>query len=226
MAAKDVEDAIALAGTSKIVVMDPTDWKAIPAENIIAAFQGTPTKLFAVIDSPETAKSMLGMLETGVDGVVLRTSDPLHVPSFCKVRDETLVVSTEADGSFTFATVIAVKQVGSGERVCIDTCSILAEDEGMLVGSSSKSMFLVLSEAAEVDYISSRPFRVNAGPVHSYCAVPGGKTRYLSELGAGDEVLIFGRNGKSCRRAIVGRAKVETRPLCMVVANIDGDQAA
>ncbi len=67
--------------------------------------------------------------------------------------------------------------VGMGDRVCVDTCSLLGEDEGLLVGSAGQGLFLVLSEAAHSDYIESRPFRVNAGPVHSYCLCPGGKTR-------------------------------------------------
>lgn len=219
---KDVEDIIALAGSDGIVIIDPKDWRAIPAENIIAAFQATGTQLFAVVETPENARSMLEMLEVGVDGVVLRTADNTHVRRLLKVRDDIKNLSNADMGDFSFATVTEVRQVGSGERVCVDTCSVLGEDEGLLVGSSSQAMFLVLSEAAKVDYISSRPFRVNAGPVHSYCAVPGGKTKYLSELQAGDEVLVFSSEG-SCRTAVVGRSKVETRPLSMVVASLGSD---
>jgi hypothetical protein len=42
--------------------------------------------------------------------------------------------------------------------------------------------------------------------------VPGGKTSYLSELSAGSEVLIAGPGGEQ-RSAIVGRVKIEARPL-------------
>lgn len=73
--------------------------------------------------------------------------------------------------------VTEVSSVGMGDRVCVDTCSLLGEDEGMLVGSAGQGLFLVLSEAAQSDYVASRPFRVNAGPVHSYCLCPDGKTR-------------------------------------------------
>lgn len=59
----------------------------------------------------------------------------------------------------------------------------------MLVGSFARTMFLVHSECDESSYINSRPFRVNAGPVHAYClAGPSGRTSYLSELGTGKEV--------------------------------------
>ena len=50
-------------------------------------------------------------------------------------------------------------------RVCVDTASLLAPGEGLLVGSFARALFLVHSECAQSAYISSRPFRVNAGPV-------------------------------------------------------------
>lgn len=57
------------------------------------------------------------------------------------------------------------------------------------------------------------------GPVHSYVAIPGGKTCYLSELKAGKEVLVVDQNGQQ-RTAIVGRVKIETRPLVIVEAKV------
>ncbi len=56
-----------------------------------------------------------------------------------------------------------------------------------------------------------------AGPVHAYTRVPGGKTRYLSELAAGDEVLVADWKGNT-QVASVGRTKVEKRPLMLVAA--------
>ncbi|KAE9466581.1 hypothetical protein C3L33_01534, partial [Rhododendron williamsianum] len=60
-----------------------------------------------------------------------------------------------------------------------------------------------------------RPGEGLLGPVHAYVAVPGGKTCYLSELKAGKEVIVVDQNG-SQRSAIVGRVKIETRPLILV----------
>ena len=65
----------------------------------------------------------------------------------------------------------------TGDRVCIDTTSMMVPGEGMLIGSYSKAMFLVHSESLESEYVASRPFRVNAGPVQA-CYGPGNKTRY------------------------------------------------
>ena len=57
------------------------------------------------------------------------------------------------------------------------------------------------------------------GPVHAYVAVPGGKTCYLSELKAGKEVIVVDQSGRQ-RTAIVGRVKIETRPLILVEAKV------
>lgn len=87
----------------------------------------------------------------------------------------------------------------------------------MLIGSSSNCLFLIQSESEDNGYVAARPFRVNAGAVHSYILVPGGGTRYLSELAGGDPVLICNKDGEG-RTASIGRCKVEIRPLLMVEA--------
>jgi 3-dehydroquinate synthase II len=80
-------------------------------------------------------------------------------------------------------------------------------------------MFMVHAESIENPYVEPRPFRVNAGPVHAYARVPGGKTRYLSELKAGDSALIVNADG-STEQAVVGRVKIEKRPLVFVEAAV------
>lgn len=55
--------------------------------------------------------------------------------------------------------------------------------------------------------------------MHAYVTVPGGKTSYLSELGSGKEVIIVDQNGL-WRTAIVGRVKIESRPLILVEAKV------
>ncbi|XP_059449982.1 uncharacterized protein LOC132180979 [Corylus avellana] len=124
--------------------------------------------------------------------------------------------------SLTKATVTRVQVVGMGDRVCVDLCSLMRPGEGLLVGSLARGLFLVHSECLESNYIASRPFRVNAGPVHAYVAIPGGKTCYLSELKTGKEVIVVDQKGQQ-RTAIVGRVKIETRPLILVEAKRDSD---
>ena len=99
--------------------------------------------------------------------------------------------------------------------MCIDTCSILEVGEGMLVGSQSSCLFLIASESLESEYVASRPFRVNAGAVHAYVMTSSGRTKYLSEIGSGDELLAVKSDGVA-RKVNVGRAKVEKRPLVLI----------
>jgi 3-dehydroquinate synthase II len=93
--------------------------------------------------------------------------------------------------------------------------------EGMLVGNTATGFFLVHSESIENPYVASRPFRVNAGAVHAYTLVAGGKTKYLADLQAGDEVLIVDYKGCS-KLAYLGRNKIEKRPMLLVEAEAEG----
>jgi 3-dehydroquinate synthase II len=91
----------------------------------------------------------------------------------------------------------------------------------LLIGSSSKGMVLVHGETIENPYAAVRPFRVNAGAVHSYVLVPGGRTRYLSEARAGTLVMLVDREG-AARASHVGRLKIERRPLVLVEVEAGG----
>jgi 3-dehydroquinate synthase II len=119
------------------------------------------------------------------------------------------------------AKIKRIESLGAGDRVCVDTCSSMALGEGMLIGNSSQALFLVHSETVENPFVNTRPFRVNAGPVHAYIRLANGETKYLSEVQSGDQVLIVNFEGKSYP-AVVGRAKVERRPLVLVEAEENG----
>jgi len=108
-----------------------------------------------------------------------------------------------------------------GDRVCIDTCTQMKLGEGMLVGNSSSGMFLVHAENVATPYCDPRPFRVNAGAVHAYVQVPGGLTRYLADLKAGDPVQVVNARGQA-QAAYIGRTKTERRPLVLVAAEHKG----
>jgi len=205
-----------LRGIVKHVVVRTTDWKIIPLENLIAAFQGSGTRLFAEVHSADEAKLFFETMEVGVDGILLRPSSPRDVAA---VRG--LVESRGTTVPLVPARITVLRSVGLGDRVCVDTCSLLRDGEGMLVGNASSGMFLVHAETIESGYVAARPFRVNAGPVHAYILLPDGKTRYLSELRAGDEVLVADAQGRT-RPAIVGRVKIERRPLILVEAEATG----
>ncbi|CAL4912796.1 unnamed protein product [Urochloa decumbens] len=190
-------------------------WQVIPAENIVAAFQGCRGTVLAVSTNSTEAQVFLEALEQGLDGVVLKVDDMddiIKLKDYFDRRNE-----SKSPLPLTKATISKIEVLGMGDRVCVDLCSIMRPGEGLLVGSYARGMFLVHSECLETNYIASRPFRVNAGPVHAYVTVPGGKTSYLSELRSGKEVIVVDQNGL-WRTAIVGRVKIESRPLILVEA--------
>lgn len=204
---EDEEKAIQEAH-SRYVVLKSSDWMVIPFENLIAQTDN----LIAYVQSAEDAQLAVETLETGVDGVLIETDD------IQEVRD-TVSRFRGVQESFDLmpATVTSIQQTGLGDRVCVDTSKIMQKGQGMLVGNSSGGMFLVHAEVKESEYVAPRPFRVNAGGVHAYIRIPGNKTKYLSELRTGDEVIVVDQEGEA-ESALVGRSKLEKRPMMLIKA--------
>jgi len=205
--AKDQEVALG----KEVAVLKFSDWKVIPLENIVAMKKG---KAIVAVDSFEDARLALTTLEKGADGIAVR-GDREELRKFYEI------VKKEGERlQLVKAKIKEIKPLGLGERVCIDTVSIMSIGEGMLVGNKAAFMFLVASESEESEYVASRPFRVNAGSVNAYLRV-GSKTRYLAELKAGDEVEIVRYDGE-VRKSYVGRVKIERRPLLLIAAEANG----
>ena len=211
---KEDEQKAATAPADKTLLLRMSDWTIIPLENLIAQ-RG---KLMVEVADAESARTATGILEKGVDGVVLATRDPAEVRRTVEViRGIGEAIALEA------ATITEVTTLGMGDRVCIDTCTSMEPGQGMLIGNTTRGFLLVHSESIENPYVAARPFRVNAGAVHAYTVAPGGKTRYLSELEAGDSVLIVDYEGR-CEAGYIGRCKVERRPLLLVKAEVGGQE--
>ncbi|MCL2295832.1 MAG: 3-dehydroquinate synthase II [Methanomassiliicoccaceae archaeon] len=213
---KEQEEAMRLCGKEDVIVVSTGDWSIIPYENLIAASSGK-TKVMACVSSSDDAELCRNILEKGTDGIVIDVKDPDDVKDIMKN------VKTTSDLGLTTVKVVSVKNIQIGDRICIDTCSTMVPGEGMLIGSQSSCLFLVQSESEDNGYVAARPFRVNAGAVHAYIMVPNGKTRYLSELHAGDDVLIVGRGGDT-KMASIGRCKAEVRPMLIVTAEHNGNE--
>ena len=201
---------------AEFVIVEASDWKIIPLENIIAKLQKSKTKVFATAKSSQEVATLFTVLELGVDGVILSTDSEEEV-------DRARQQLTTARFHITRARITEVKDVGTGERVCVDTASMMRLGEGMLVGSRSNFMLLVHNESVGSSFTSPRPFRVNAGAVYCYTIVPGSGTRYLSEIESGSEVWLVNKEGIA-RSAVVGRSKIETRPLRLIRAEINGEK--
>ncbi|MBW1903282.1 MAG: 3-dehydroquinate synthase II, partial [Deltaproteobacteria bacterium] len=203
----DEEKIIQLSRQKKVIVKTD-DWTIIPLENLVAR----TGNIFVEVDDLESARTFAGILEKGVDGLVITEKDPVRAKEIINeiksIQQTTDLVTLKIDD---------IKPLGMGDRVCVDTCTMMGTGEGCLIGNSSQALFLIHAESIENPYVSPRPFRVNAGPVHAYIMVPGGKTRYLSEIKAGDEVIKVNAKGQSVP-LVVGRVKIERRPLLLVEA--------
>lgn len=211
---KEDEDRVLSEAQGKnFVIVEAADWMIIPLENLIAQTDN----LFASVDSAEDAQVAVETLEKGVGGVLLETNELNEVrETVSRLKD-----STE-EFDLRTATITKITQKGLADRVCVDSSNMMEEGQGMLVGDSSGGMFLVHAEVKDSEYVASRPFRVNAGGVHAYLRVPGGRTMYLSEVQSGDQVLIVDEDGES-EPAIVGRAKLERRPMMLIEAHLNGE---
>ncbi len=193
------------------LIVDCPDWKVIPLENLIARTRGK-SKLLAEVSCAKDAKLTLETLELGTEGVVLKTSSPEELIKTAEItKKQTLKIELVP------FKITEMKQIGTGARVCVDTCDIMKPGEGILVGCQGSGFFLVEAEVHENPHVETRPFRVNAGPAALYILSPLNKTRYLSELKAGDEILIVNRKGDT-RLTNVARSKIEWRPLTCIVA--------
>jgi len=197
----------------KLLLIKASDWKIIPLENLIAK---RGKGLLAWVRSAEEAKVALKIMERGVDGIVLASTD------FSEIKRTAAVVREQAERLHLVQAIIkSVRPLGIGDRVCVDTIANMEPGQGMLVGNSSSGMFLVHAENVETPYCATRPFRVNAGAVHAYVRVPDGKTAYLADVSIGDPILIIDYKGRS-EVGFVGRAKVEKRPMMLVEAAYKG----
>ncbi len=214
IASKADEEAAAKAPRNAILLLDMKDWTIIPLENLLAQ----RSNIFVYVSSEEEVSTMLGILEKGVDGVVIRTSDANLVRKIVKQVHNFLPKLT-----LVTAAIKKVQPCGMGDRVCLDTCSSMTLGEGMLVGNTSSAFFLVHAETLENPYVASRPFRVNASALHAYLLMPDGKTAYLSDLKTGDELMVVDAKGNT-RIACLGRCKIETRPMLLVVAETEGKE--
>jgi 3-dehydroquinate synthase II len=199
-----------------LVIVETDDWKIIPLENIIARLHKTYTKIYTTTNSTEEVRTMFSILELGVDGVIFSTDNENEI-------DELNWYLQNKYMHIQPARILEVKEVGIGDRVCIDTASMLKIGECMLVGSRANFFFLVHNESVSSSFTSPRPFRVNAGAVYCYTLLPDGKTKYLSEIESGAEILIVNKEGAS-KHVTVGRSKTETRPLKLVKAEINGER--
>lgn len=209
---KGDENRAAKADPGAVILLRMSDWTIIPLENILAQRD----RVMAEVKTLDEARTMLGILEKGVDGVVVVCRNGNDVRKIVA-----LVHGLAPRLELKPAVVRKIEPSGMGDRVCIDTCSAMTLGQGMLIGNASNAFFLVHSESLENPYVAARPFRVNASALHAYVLLPENKTAYLSDLRTGAQVLIVDAKGET-RLAQIGRCKIEARPMILITAEVEG----
>lgn len=189
----------------------------IPLELILARMTGRRTILLKKEATFEGLEVAFGVMEQGSDGALLSTAD---IGEILKVNRYLL---RQAEGSIQLQPlkVSGARHIGMGVRACVDTTGLMGTDEGMIVGSTSSGGIFVCSETHYLPYMNLRPFRVNAGAVHSYIWMPGDAAEYLTDLRAGSKVMCVNTEGRT-RPLTVGRVKAEVRPLLLVEGEAAG----
>jgi len=216
--------AIELGRAHRYLAMRFPDPTNIPLELVIASLQSTHTIVIKEITDAgdsEDAVVSLGVMEVGSDGVLFSPRQDEHLDHFLTALHE----ATEPRVEISVATVISTSPIGMGHRSCIDLATIFEPDEGMLVGSTSQGGILCCPEVFYLPYMELRPFRVNAGGVHSYVYASNDRTNYLSELKAGSPAMVVGIDGRT-REVPVGRIKTEIRPLRLIEVEFESGERA
>ncbi|KAK4794661.1 hypothetical protein SAY86_012655 [Trapa natans] len=112
------------------IILNLLDWQVIPAENIVAMFQGSQKTVFAISKTPSEARTFLEALEQGLGGVVLKARDVqavIDLKGYFDSRDE-----VRNSLSLTKASITKISTAGMGDRVCVDLCSLMKPGEGLL----------------------------------------------------------------------------------------------
>nr|AEF33089.1 3-dehydroquinate synthase [Streptomyces pyridomyceticus] len=194
------------------------DPSKIPLEILLAAADQAKGSIVTVVEDIEDAKITIGVLERGSDGVLFT---PKRVGEVTELVEATHGQASSLD--LEPLEIVQLQHLGLGDRVCVDTCSHLRPNEGILLGSYSSGLMLVSSETHPLPYMPTRPFRVNAAALSTYTLTPGNRTQYLSELHCGSEILAVSTDG-SVRTVIVGRIKMESRPMLRIEARTASGQ--
>ncbi len=218
----DQEKAKSLIGSVGWLLLSFESWSMIPLENLIAANEGTPTRIAAVMTTPAQIQGAAFALQQGVDAIVIPDEQSM-LEAACIAKAQRLELHGEVTAapendatplSLSKLKIKSIEEAGIGERYCIDFTSMLELGEGMLVGSNASSFMLVHGETVPSEFVPTRPFRVNAGSPQSYALMADGTTKYLAELNSGDCVTIASKQGMT-RQLVIGRLKIEQRPLLL-----------
>ena len=155
------QDALALIGSVEWIYIDESHSPMITAENVLAAAEGTPTRLAVRCARASEVNGLAFALQMGVGALVVpaatlaEDAELLEALAIAKAQrlersaGQTAAEAAEAaeaaarsdEGeALAAATITEISPGGVGDRVCLDLTRLLDEGEGCLIGSSAKSM--------------------------------------------------------------------------------------
>lgn len=214
---KTMLEAVEYGMENSVLLVDFKDETNIPLELVIAKLQNYNTEIIKRVVSTEDGRVSSDVMEIGADGILLTTTSVEEILYLNKLMEQ----SQKTQLDVVKATVTKVEHLNAGERACIDTTSLLTKEEAMIIGSTSSGGVMVCSETHYLPYMNTRPFRVNAGAVHSYVWCPNDTTEYITDLRVGNQVTVIDLQG-NCRAVNVGRMKIEVRPLLLIECEYEG----
>ncbi len=190
------------------------DWSLLPQKELSQISK--KLKLIAKVKSADEARELSAFFDKLIAGFFVSPAKTKEIEKLISY------LSGEGEIYLEIAAITGLKRTDPGERSVIDTCEIMGESEGLLVGSDSNSFFLVQAEvSAEGSKTHHRPFRINAGAVSLSTLLQKRKPGFLADIEAGDDVLIVDRKGEA-RKALVGRNEIERKPMVLVEASVKG----
>ena len=170
------DEAMSMIGLVPWILIRCPDWSMIPLENLVASSRGTGTRIAIAIAEEIDLNGVSYALGIGADAVLVPSG---LISEAEKIAAERLSLQQEpklAEVSFTDSEVSGIETCGRGERVCVDLTKRLNTGQGMAIGSISSMLCLIHGETVESEYVPTRPFRVNAGSVHSYILMSDGRS--------------------------------------------------
>ncbi|MEC3885151.1 3-dehydroquinate synthase II [Halobacillus sp. HZG1] len=214
---KTMNEAVKHGVENPTLILDFKDETNIPLELVIAKLQEYKINIVKRVTSTNEGRISFDVMEVGANGILLSSHNVEEILSINNLIQKTKNTKLE----IIKATVKKVEHLDAGERACIDTTSLLTKEEAMVVGSTSSGGLMVCSETHYLPYMNTRPFRVNAGAVHSYVWCPDDTTEYITDLRVGNQVIVVDLEG-NCRAVNVGRMKIEVRPLLLIECEYQG----
>src|SRR6185436_20625670 len=136
-----LEEACAAVRAGLLTVIRFKDPTKNPLEIVLAAGSRRGAKIMTFVSDLAEAKMVMSVLESGPDGVIMTPRSAAEVEALGR-----LCSPVRGQLALKEFAVTEIADAGTGDRVCVDTCSNFFRDEGLLVGAFGGGFLLCCSE--------------------------------------------------------------------------------